>query len=231
MASSSAPHVESGFLARFPQRDGEGIGVSVAVTAGLQPAPELAVVRKEHPVARHVHDPRRARDVAHPAGTVEAVGGARRRTHRSARRSPTPAAIARGTRRGALSVCRGALDRSRMSGRRCDAHHPPRMIGTRSVRPYEGCARIADRPAGWPTRLRIGSSPGALVAFRWVLRCVSTTQSLAFSRPPRIVRSRRLRARLRRQLSRQPEQLQVGAARSIERQAPAATPPARPSAD
>ena len=32
------------------------------------------MVRKEHAVARHVHDPRRARDVADSAGTVETVG-------------------------------------------------------------------------------------------------------------------------------------------------------------
>ena len=50
------------------------IGVSVAVTTGLQPAPQLAVVCQEHALARHVHDPRRARNVADPAGTVEAVG-------------------------------------------------------------------------------------------------------------------------------------------------------------
>ena len=68
------PHVESGFFACFPQRDREGIGVSVAVTTGLQPASELAVVRQKHAVARHVHDPRRAGDVADPAGTVETVG-------------------------------------------------------------------------------------------------------------------------------------------------------------
>ena len=68
------PQVESGLLARFAQRDCEGIGVSVAVTTGLQPAPELAMVRKEHAIARHVHEPRRARDVADPAGTVETVG-------------------------------------------------------------------------------------------------------------------------------------------------------------
>ena len=68
------PHVESGLLARFSQSDREGIGVFVAVTTGLQPAPELAVVRKEHAVARNVHEPRRARDVADPAGTVETVG-------------------------------------------------------------------------------------------------------------------------------------------------------------
>ena len=51
-------HVESGFLARFPQRDCKGVGVSVAVTAGLQPAPELAMVREQYALARHVHDPR-----------------------------------------------------------------------------------------------------------------------------------------------------------------------------
>ena len=34
------PHVESGLLARFPQCDREAIVVSVAVTTGLQPAPE-----------------------------------------------------------------------------------------------------------------------------------------------------------------------------------------------
>ena len=68
------PHIESGFLARFAQGDRKGIGVSVAVTPGLQPAPELGVVRKEHAVACHVHDPRRARDVADTAGTVETVG-------------------------------------------------------------------------------------------------------------------------------------------------------------
>ena len=68
------PHLESGLLARFPQRDREGIGISVAVPTGLQPAPEFAMVRQEHAVARHVHDPRRARDVADPAGTVETVG-------------------------------------------------------------------------------------------------------------------------------------------------------------
>ena len=51
------PHVESGLLARFAQRDREGIGISVAVTPGLQPARELGVVRKEHAVARHVHEP------------------------------------------------------------------------------------------------------------------------------------------------------------------------------
>ena len=68
------PHVESGFLARFPQRDRKGIGVSVAVTTGLQPAPELAMVRKQYAVARDFHEPRRARDVPDPAGTVETVG-------------------------------------------------------------------------------------------------------------------------------------------------------------
>ena len=68
------PHVESGLLARFPQRDRKGIGVSVAVTTGLQPASELAMARQEHAVARDVHEPRRARDVADPAGTVETVG-------------------------------------------------------------------------------------------------------------------------------------------------------------
>ena len=68
------PHVESGFLARFAQRDREGIGISVAVTTGLQPAPELGVVREQHALARGVHAPRRARDVADAAGTVEAVG-------------------------------------------------------------------------------------------------------------------------------------------------------------
>ena len=51
------PHVESGFFARLAQRDRKGIGVSVAVTPGLQPAPELGVVRKEHAVALHVHEP------------------------------------------------------------------------------------------------------------------------------------------------------------------------------
>ena len=49
-------------------------GVSVAVTTGLQPSAERAMVRKEHAVARHVQDPRRARDAADPAGTVETVG-------------------------------------------------------------------------------------------------------------------------------------------------------------
>ena len=68
------PHFQSGFLARFAQRDREGIGVSVAVTTGLQPSAERAMVRKEHAVARHVQDPRRARDAADPAGTVETVG-------------------------------------------------------------------------------------------------------------------------------------------------------------
>ena len=68
------PHVESGLLARFAQRDREGIGVSVAVTTGLQRARELGVVREQHAVARDVHEPRRARDVADPAGTVETVG-------------------------------------------------------------------------------------------------------------------------------------------------------------
>ena len=68
------PHVEPGFFARLAQRDRKGIGVSVAVTPGLEPAPELAMVRKEHAVARHVQDPRRARDVADMAGTVETVG-------------------------------------------------------------------------------------------------------------------------------------------------------------
>ena len=67
------PHVESGFLARFPQRNRKSIGISVAVAAGLQPASELAMVRKENAVSRPVHNPRRARDVADPAGTVEAV--------------------------------------------------------------------------------------------------------------------------------------------------------------
>lgn len=43
------PHIESGFLARFAQCNREGIGVSVAVTTGLRPAPELAMVRKELP--------------------------------------------------------------------------------------------------------------------------------------------------------------------------------------
>ena len=37
------PHVEPGFFARFAQCDRKGIGVSVAVTTGLQPAPELGV--------------------------------------------------------------------------------------------------------------------------------------------------------------------------------------------
>ena len=68
------PHVESGFFACLAQRDHKGIGVSVAVTTRLQPPPELGVVRKEHAVARHVDEPRRARDVADSAGTVEAVG-------------------------------------------------------------------------------------------------------------------------------------------------------------
>ena len=68
------PHFQSGFFARFAKCDRKGIGVSVAVTTGLQPAPELAMVCQEHAVARHVHDPRRARDVADPAGTVETVG-------------------------------------------------------------------------------------------------------------------------------------------------------------
>ena len=36
------PHVEPGFFARLAQRDREGIGISVAVTPGLQPARELA---------------------------------------------------------------------------------------------------------------------------------------------------------------------------------------------
>ena len=67
-------HVEPGFFARLAQCDRNGIGVSVAVTTGVQPAPELAMVRKEHAVARHVHEPRRARDVAGPAGTLETVG-------------------------------------------------------------------------------------------------------------------------------------------------------------
>ena len=31
------------------------------------------MVRQEHAVARHVHEPRRARDVADSAGTVETV--------------------------------------------------------------------------------------------------------------------------------------------------------------
>ena len=68
------PHVESAFFARLAQRDRKGIGVSVAVTTGLQPAPELGVVRKEHAVARGVYEPCRAGDVADPAGTVETVG-------------------------------------------------------------------------------------------------------------------------------------------------------------
>ena len=37
------PHVESGLLARFPQRDRKGVGISVAVTSGLQPARRGAV--------------------------------------------------------------------------------------------------------------------------------------------------------------------------------------------
>ena len=68
------PYLEPGFLAGFAQRDREGIGVSVAVAAGLQPAPELAMVREQYALARGVHDPRRARDVADPAGTLETVG-------------------------------------------------------------------------------------------------------------------------------------------------------------
>ena len=68
------PHVESGLLSRFAQCDRKGIGVSVAVTTWLEPAPELAMVRKEYAVARPVHEPRRARDVADPAGRWKQSG-------------------------------------------------------------------------------------------------------------------------------------------------------------
>ncbi|MDE0530467.1 MAG: hypothetical protein OXI01_03305 [Albidovulum sp.] len=40
------------------QWDRNGIGVSVAVTAMLQPAPELALAHEERPVALRVRDSR-----------------------------------------------------------------------------------------------------------------------------------------------------------------------------
>ena len=67
------PHIESGFLPCFAQGHLEGAGGSVAMSAGLQPSPELAVVREQHAVSRPVHDPGRARDVTDLAGTLEAV--------------------------------------------------------------------------------------------------------------------------------------------------------------
>ena len=74
MASSSARTSSPDSSLASRSATARGIGVSVAVPTGLQPAPELGVVREEHAVARHVQDPRRARDVADPAGTVETVG-------------------------------------------------------------------------------------------------------------------------------------------------------------
>ena len=76
---------------------------------GCSQRPSLAIVRQEHAVARHVHDPRRARDVADPAGTVESCRGTQ--STKASKRATVAASC------GHRSAVRSA--RSAFSPRRC----------------------------------------------------------------------------------------------------------------
>ena len=83
------PHVESGLLARFPQCDREAIVVSVAVTTGLQPAPELGMVRALEPFAA-LCTTRCGIAVRRSRSAAARARGAAPRFRRSIRRASSP---------------------------------------------------------------------------------------------------------------------------------------------
>ena len=62
-----------GFLFRFPNRHSERIRISIAVTAELKPAPQLAVMRQKHVGPGGIDQPRRAGHVTDPEVALEAA--------------------------------------------------------------------------------------------------------------------------------------------------------------
>ena len=62
------------FLAGFAERDFFDLRLAVGMTAELQPAIELAMVREQAAAAIGRDDPGRAGDVPRPAGPLEAIG-------------------------------------------------------------------------------------------------------------------------------------------------------------
>ena len=95
------------FFAGFAEGDFLDVPLAVGVAAQLQPAIELAVVREQRAAAVGRENPGRGRDVARPAGALEAIRagfderdkcGRRRRPHRERRRDSGPAFRASGRR-------------------------------------------------------------------------------------------------------------------------------------
>ena len=104
------------FFAGFAEGDFFDVPLAVGVAAELQPAVELAVMREQAAAAVGREDPGGARDVAGPAGAVEAIGvalrparrcGRRRRLRPGKPRDSGPACrAAAGGAWGEVSVCR-----------------------------------------------------------------------------------------------------------------------------
>jgi hypothetical protein len=64
----------TGFFSSFAESDLFHLRLTIGMPAELQPAVELAMMGKQAAAAVSREDPRRARDVPRPAGSLEAVG-------------------------------------------------------------------------------------------------------------------------------------------------------------
>jgi hypothetical protein len=72
-ATAESERLKRRFLARLAQRNANDVGVSIGVSAGLQPTPELSVVQQHHGGAVAADDPRRSGHVTFDQRALEAV--------------------------------------------------------------------------------------------------------------------------------------------------------------